>query len=79
MAASSLGKTSGLSVTAMQVAHDLGQVFDREIGRSRAGVETRLQAEVHRIGAVFDRRANAIPIAGRRQQFRAHYFRRRMF
>ena len=53
----------------MQVEHDIGDVVQVEIRRSGSGVKAVFQAEINRIRAILDRRAQAVPVAGRRQKF----------
>ena len=47
--------------------HQFGQVGRSEVVRPHPGVEF-FEAEINRIGAILDRGAGAIPVAGRREQ-----------
>ena len=57
-----------LDPAAVQVSHELRQVGLFEVLGPDAGVEA-TDAEEHRIGAVLDRRADAVPFAGRGEDF----------
>ena len=57
-----------LHAAAVQVGHELRQVGLFEVLGPDAGVEA-ADAEEHRIGAVLDRRADAVPFAGRGEDF----------
>ncbi len=57
-----------LHAAAMQVGHELRQVGLFEVLSPDAGVEA-ADAEEHRVGAVLDRRADAVPFAGRGEDF----------
>jgi len=57
-----------LHAAAMQVGHELRQVGLFEVLGPDAGVEA-TDAEEHRVGAVLDRRADAVPFAGRGEDF----------
>ena len=60
-----------LNASLVHKVHQLGQVVRIEIGGSRPSVESTVQAEVNRVGTVFNRRANAVPVAGGGEQFGA--------
>ena len=60
---------------AMKKLHQLRQVGDCEIVGPHSGVET-FEAEIDGVGAVFDGRFGAFPIAGRREQLRPNQRRR---
>jgi hypothetical protein len=55
-------------VMRVQKRNHARQIIWREVGRPVAGVEPR-QAEVHRVRAVSDGRAEGVPIAGGGEQF----------
>ena len=57
-----------LHAAAVQVGHELRQVRLFEVLGPDAGVEA-ADAEEHRVGAVLDRRADAVPFAGRGEDF----------
>ena len=50
--------------------HDLGQCIEMQIRGPGAGIESAFEAEVDRVGAVFDGGRDAQPIAGRGEQLR---------
>ena len=52
-----------------QKFHQLRQIGLREIVRPHPGIEF-FEAEINRVGAIFNRGAGAVPIAGGRKQFR---------
>ncbi len=52
---------------AVDERHHVGELVGAQIGGPGAGVEARVEAEIHGVGAVFDRRADAVEIACRRQ------------
>ena len=54
---------------AVQESHHLGQFFEAEIDGPVPGVKADLQTEIDRIGPVFDRGPDAVPIPSRGQQF----------
>ena len=54
---------------AVQPGDDLRQRFEIEVGRPRPGVEAATEPEIHGIGAIGHRRAEAIPVAGGSEQF----------
>ena len=49
--------------------HQPGQVFEREVCRAGPGVEADVEPEVDGVSPVLDRRADAVPIPGRGEQF----------
>ena len=57
-----------LHAAAVQIGHELGQVGFFEVLGPDAGVEA-TDSEEHRVGAVLDRRADAVPFAGRGEDF----------
>ena len=57
-------------VVGVEVIHDPGKFFEREVGGAVAGVEL-IEAEVDGIGAVGDGGAHGIPVAGGREKFGA--------
>ena len=60
-----------LEAAAVQLGHELGQLGDVEVLRAGAGVEAGVEAEIDRVGAVFDRGADAVAIAGGGEEFGA--------
>ena len=54
---------------AVQLGHQRRQIGHVKILGAGAGVEARIEAEIDGVRAVFDRGANAVPVAGRGEEF----------
>src|SRR6185503_2786763 len=63
-----------LDAAAMQLVHERGQLGHAEVLRACAGVEARVEAKVNRVCAVFDRRPDAVVVAGGGEQFGANTY-----
>ena len=53
----------------VELGHDRRQIGGREVVGTRAGVETRIEAEINRVRAVLDRSANAVAVTGWGEEF----------
>ena len=58
-----------LESAGVERVHQLRQVLEREIGGPGPRIEPAVEPKVDGVGAIFDRRAHAVPITGRGEEF----------